>query len=134
MHSLDPTRACFRIDQVIVPASCWPDELPRFVGNFVDWALGPAEYVPAELPREALIAHYLVRYYAEVDDGGYATFVGNVGSNADVWSLIQEGLSLLQLSDAALIFADLQAFAAKYPERLLRCGGGYDNIDPFFGN
>ncbi len=131
-----PSAPCRSIETIIVPtsslASLYPDELPAAVSRFVDCALTQAEYIPAELPGQALIAHDLFLYHGEVQNGGHAQFVGNVGHDQDAWSLITVGLSLLRLPEAKSIFADLQAFATAYPERIARCFGEFDEIDPYF--
>lgn len=136
MRFLDPSSSHFQVDTVVVPESSFAglndDELPTAVTSFVDYALRTGEYTPAELPREALIAHHVNLYHGEVQNGGHAQFVSNFGYHEDTWSLIRTGLNLLEQFEAETIFADLQSFAATQPDRLARCYGQYDDIDPHF--
>ena len=126
-----------RVEEVVVPEEALseerdPRELPMYVSMFVRHALQTAMYLREELPREAVIAATLGKYLAEVDDGGHAQFVANVGWYAEYRADIREGLAILGLNDAARIFADLEIFAELEPERFATNGEAAHEIDPYF--
>jgi len=124
-----------RIDEVVVPEEALSEErnveLPMYVSMFVRHALERAMYLREELPREAVIAATLERYQGEVNNGGHAQFVANVGWYAEYRADIREGLAILGLNDAARIFADLEIFAELEPKRLATAGEAADKIDPY---
>lgn len=124
------------IDKVIVSETMGDPPyggLPGEVQAFVMQAFS-AEYVPGELPREALIASYTLAYEAEVYNGGHASgFLGNLGIDHARWDLIAEGLDQIRLPGSAAIFADFRAFARRHPFRFASWKREYPNQDPFFG-
>ncbi|OSZ70107.1 hypothetical protein CAP40_04575 [Sphingomonas sp. IBVSS2] len=123
------------IDKVIVSEAMGDPPyggLPGAVQAFVMQALS-AEYVPGELPREALIASHTLAYEAEVYNGGHVSgFLGNLGIDNARWDLIAEGLDRVGLPGSAAIFADFRAFARKHPLRFRSWKREYPQYDPFF--
>lgn len=120
-------RSPYRIDEVVVPAEAMegahPEILPMYVSMYVLHALDDAMYDRDELPREALLAARLNQYVGEVNNGGHAQFVANLGWSAELRDDLKEGLATLGLDEAARIFNDLEAFSKAEPNRF-RCIGG----------
>ena len=65
MHSTDSRNPSAFIETIAVPewtaVSAAPHDLPEAVSLFIDHALS-REYIPEELPREALVARWLFIY------------------------------------------------------------------------
>lgn len=128
-------RPSLLIDKVIVTDAADDPRyfgLPAKVQAFVVDAFA-AEYVPGELPREALIASYTLAYEAEVYNGGHVSgFLGNLGVDHARWDLIAEGLDRIGLPGSAKIFADFRTFARRHPLRFRSWKREYPHYDPFF--
>lgn len=135
MRRPDPTKPIAPIETIIVSesdmASPSPDGLAFAVTRFVDEALSH-EYLPAELPREALIAHWVFCYEGEVMNGGHAQFVGNRGDEEGIFDFVADGLETLGLDEVASIFSDLRTFSGVHPKRFARCYGNHEQLDPYF--
>lgn len=132
MRPANPNRPTTPIAIVTVPESAMtspaPHDLPEAVGIFVDRAFS-REYVSAELPHEALIAHWLFIYEGEVRNGGHSQFVANKGEYPGIYDFVAEGLRTLGLSGVEAIFSDLLTFSIMHPKRFSH-GGRWDKIDP----
>ena len=112
------TRAV-RIDQVPVPENTVTGTepyLPLYVSMFVHHVLGTAMYLPAEVPREVLLAAYVNNYVGDVNNGGHYQFAGNFEWDEEVRELVREGLATLGLEEAMRIFAELEAYARPEPD------------------
>lgn len=99
--------------------------------SFVRQALS-GEYLPVELPYEAMVAHNVFAYTGEVENGGHAQFIGNCGHDRDMLAMVSEGLARFAPPAAFSIFTDLTRFAENAPDRLARCHGRAEDLDPFF--
>jgi hypothetical protein len=101
------------------------------VSEFVSLAL-QAEYLPEELPEEAVRSYWLSEYIGTVANGGHAYLVANLEFPPDMRRHVRTALAKLALPEHQAIFADMETFARRHPARLERCHGGADEIDPYF--
>lgn len=135
MRRSDPTIPSISIDTIIVSQSdmisASPFDLAYAVSRFVDEALSN-EYLSTELPREALISHWVFAYEGKVMNGGHAQFVTNIGGVAGLFDLVTDGLTAQSLTGAASIFSDLRTFSSVHAKRFGRCYGDHNQIDPYF--
>ena len=123
---------------IIVPQSAYDSEkdysLPGAVVDFVNHAIGTAQFRREEIPLPAMQAFHVDYYIAQVNNGGHSQYVGNSGWHQYQIDDIRAGLAAIGIEDAIELYEDLCAFADSHPEEF-RAGmdaRGFGEFPEFF--
>ena len=123
---------------IIVPQSAYDSEkaysLPSAVVDFVNRAIGHAQFHRHEIPVQAMQAFHVDYYIAQVNNGGHSQYVGNSGWHQYQIDDIRAGLSAIGIEDGIELYEDLCAFADSNPEEF-RAGMdacGFGQFPEFF--
>lgn len=104
---------------IIVPQSAYDSDkdysLPCAVVDFVNHALGTAQFRRDEIPQKAMQAYHVDYYIAQVNNGGHSQYVGNSGWHQFQIDDIRAGLAAIGIRDAIELYEDLCAFADSHP-------------------
>jgi hypothetical protein len=123
---------------IIVPQSAYDSDkdysLPGAVVDFVNHALGHAQFRREEIPLPAMQAFHVDYYIAQVNNGGHSQYVGNSSWHQYQIDDIRAGLGAIGIEDGIELYEDLCAFADSHPEEF-RAGmdaRGFGEFPEFF--
>lgn len=123
---------------IIVPQSAYDSEkdysLPGAVVDFVNHAIGHAQFRREEIPLPAMQAFHVDYYIAQVNNGGHSQYVGNSGWHQYQIDDIRAGLAAIGIEDGIELYEDLCAFADSHPQEF-RAGmdaRGFGEFPEFF--
>lgn len=123
---------------IIVPQSAHDSDkdysLPCAVVDFVNHAIGTAQFRRDEIPLPAMQAFHVDYYIAQVNNGGHSQYVGNSGWHQYQIDDVCAGLKAIGIEDAIELYDDLCAFADSHPEEF-RAGmdaRGFGEFPEFF--
>lgn len=123
---------------IVVPQSAFDSDkdysLPCAVVDFVNRAIGHAQFQREEIPPQAMQAFHVDYYIAQVNNGGHSQYVGNSGWHQYQIDDIRAGLAAIGIVDGIELYEDLCAFADSHPEEF-RAGmdaRGFGKFPAFF--
>lgn len=133
LHEAPETWTNLPLDEIVVRADCmdeWESRgLAENVFEFVERMLSDGHYPRGAIPRDAMLAAAVYDFISTFEDDGLHTFIEGSGSDKALNRYTREGLRRLGFHGFDAIFADLEAFMARFDPNSFKPSGWWKDPD-----